>query len=130
MGLRPEEYGGNTLLHYILGAEVRTPVKTWNEIPEALDKVANELKRKGHNPYIAEFAGSTPIGIMGYVNASLELSCQARDRGIKIDYIVVASGSGGTQAGLVLGNMCLNANTKVLGISVSYDKDKLTRNVA
>jgi len=117
---KPEEYGGNMLLHYLLGADVRVFPVGFKELYEIVFvEVAEEIKKKGLTPYIAKFAGSTPIGTLGYVNAMLELTNQATIKGTEIDYIVTACGSGGTQAGLILGTRALNTGIKVVGISVS-----------
>jgi L-cysteate sulfo-lyase len=118
-GYRPEEYGGNMLLHYILGAEVRVFPVPLSQREKVFAEVAEELRGKGHTPYIGHRAGSTAIGTLGYINAMLELLNQANDRDVKIDYIVTACGSGGTQAGLILGAKAFNTGIKVVGISTS-----------
>ena len=109
----PEEYDGNHLLQFILGADIRV----YEHAPK-LEDVAEELEKKGYTPYIISLAGSTPIGTVGYLNASLEILSQTTEMEIKVDYIVHATGGGGTQAGLILGARALNTSTKVLGISV------------
>jgi L-cysteate sulfo-lyase len=62
--------------------------------------------------------GSNPVGALGYVNAALELVNQAAEQGLRIDHLVHATGSAGTQAGLVAGLVGLNAGFPVLGIGV------------
>lgn len=117
---KPEEYGGNMLLQYVLGAEVRVFPVAFKELYERVFvDVAEEMRKKGLTPYIAKFAGSTPIGTLGYVNAMLELTHQATIQETAIDYLVTATGSGGTQAGLILGARALNTGIKVVGVSVS-----------
>ena len=117
---KPEEYGGNMLLHYILGADVRVFPVGFKELYETVFvEVAEEMRKKGLTPYIAKFAGSTPIGTLGYINAILELTNQATINGTEINYLVTGCGSGGTQAGLILGAKALNTGIKVIGVSVS-----------
>ena len=111
----PEEYDGNHLLQFILGADFR--VRTPEHAPK-LEDVAEELKKEGHVPYIIEWDGGKP-GVFGYVNAMQELLSQTIERGMKTDYVVVAAGSGGTLAGLILGAKIENTSIKVLGISVT-----------
>jgi D-cysteine desulfhydrase family pyridoxal phosphate-dependent enzyme len=119
-GYKPGEYGGNMLLHYILGADVRVFPVSFKELHEKVFvEVAEELRAKGHTPYVAKFAGSTPIGTLGYVNAMLELLSQATSQGVKIDYVVTACGTGGTQAGLILGAKALDTGIKVVGVAIS-----------
>ena len=58
-----------------------------------------------------------------------EMLEQAQAAGIELDYVVLATGSGGTQAGLVVGASALCDRLKVLGISVSEEKDSFSRDV-
>jgi len=114
-GYEPEDIDGNHLLHSLMGAEIKVarPENTQKVIEETMD----ELKAAGHRPYLLRATGSTPSGVMGYVNTILELTSQAVDLGIDIDYLVHASGSGGTQAGLVLGAKIFSTGIKVLGVT-------------
>lgn len=63
-----------------------------------------------------------PLGAISYVNAFVELAEQATSQGFDVDYVIHASGSGGTQAGLAFGAKALSDKTKVLGMSVSEEK--------
>jgi L-cysteate sulfo-lyase len=120
-GKEPEEYDGNLLLDNLLGADIRFVQVDRQQTLQAMEKVAEELKREGHKPYIVPTGASYPTGAVGYVNAMLELITQAEAVNLKIDYIVHASGSGGTQAGLVLANKVLNSKIKILGVCVAPD---------
>lgn len=119
----PEEYDGNLLLDHIFGADIRFIQVDWAESGKAIRKILEELKEEGHNPYFVPF--SSPLGSVGYVNAVLELLKQAKKMGINIDHVVHAAGSGGTQAGLVVGNMALDRPINVVGISVEAEYDWL-----
>jgi len=132
----PEEFDGNLLLDYILGAEIRikeTDSKTVVLSAQAeniLDEVRSEKIRDGKRPYIAPIGGSLiggdmdlPLGAIAYTQVYLELMQQTAAQGIEIDYVIHASGSGGTQAGLVVGAKAISDKTKVIGISVSDRKD-------
>ena len=119
-GFKPDKYNGNMLLHYLLGADVRVFPLGFKDLYETVFvEVAEEMKKKGFTPYISKYAGSTPVGTLGYVNAMLELTNQATIQGIGIDYLVTGCGSGGTQAGLILGAKALNTGINVVGVSVS-----------
>lgn len=119
----PPEYDGNHLLHVILGSGIKVITS-----PRLTDKVAQDLadalQQEGKKPYIISFAGSNPLGVAGYVNAILEIIIQAIQRGIKIDYIIHATGSGGTQAGLILGAKAFNTGINVLGVSASKSENR------
>lgn len=111
----PLEYDGNHLLQYLLGVDIR--VFPPHRAPK-LDDIASELKDQGRTPYIISHAGSTPVGTTGYVNAMLEILTQTTTQNIPVNYIVHATGTGGTQAGLVLGAKALNTGIQILGVSV------------
>ncbi len=124
-GKRPSEISGNLLLDKLFGADVRFFPVEREEIPGIMEEIADELRKKGDKPYIIPLGASFPIGAVGYVNAVIELSNQASQKGLKIDWIVHTAGSGGTQAGLVFGTKMLKMQAKVLGISMGPDADSL-----
>lgn len=64
--------------------------------------------------------GSSAIGAMGYVGAALEIADQARQTGFDFDLLVHATGSGGTQAGLIAGFAVLDMDVPIKGVSVKY----------
>jgi L-cysteate sulfo-lyase len=115
-GWVPEQLDGNHLLHVLMGAEIR--VARPENISRVTKDTMDELTEAGHRPYLLTDAGSTPPGAAGYMNAMLELASQSVELGINIDYLVHATGSGGTQAGLVIGAKALNTGIKVIGVSV------------
>lgn len=122
-GEEPKDYDGNLLLDRIFGADIRFVRAEWHEMGAITKKVIEELQREGHNPHIIHF--SSPTGSVGYVNAFLELITQARKMRFEIDHVIHAAGSGGTQAGLIVGNKALKAGIEVVGISVEPDGDWL-----
>jgi L-cysteate sulfo-lyase len=128
-GYDPQEYDGNQLLHFLMGAEIRI-VRPEKSIPAQEEEMA-KLKKNGHRPYLLTVTGSTPPGVAGYITCVLELFSQAVDRGIGIDYLVHASGSGGTQAGLIMGARAFNTNIRVIGSTTgSRSKGEQVTNVS
>ncbi len=121
-------YNGNVLLDQLYGAHLRkVPVDT--DMNAAMDKLAGELASAGRKPYIVPGGGSNPIGALGYVNAAQELVVQANDRGLRIDYVVHATGSAGTQAGLVTGFSGTRSGIPVLGIGVGPPREAQEQSV-
>jgi len=102
----------NLLLNRLLGARLR-----FGGIP--LDEAGEDLLREGRRPYLIPTGGSTPTGVAGYVAAMEELSFQLDEAGRSMDTIVLATGSGGTQAGIALGARERGFGGRILGISVS-----------
>jgi len=138
----PEEYDGNLLLDYILEADIRIKsaekgklVKEEDAL-EIVEEVANEVREWGHTPYIAPLGGSKvggsmdkPLGAISYVNAFAEMLEQAEAQGIEVNAVIHSTGSGGTQAGLAVGAKALKEEIKVVGISVSDEKESFSRDV-
>jgi len=119
---------GNVLLDHILGAPTRNyPGGT--DMNTAMDKVADEIRAKGGKPYIIVGGGSNAIGALGYVNCAIELATQANDMGLRIDHLVHATGSAGTQAGLVAGIEGCRSHIPVLGIGVRAARPQQEENV-
>ena len=89
-----------------------------------MEKVAERLRAEGRKVYVIPGGGSNPTGALGYVNAAFELVSQANDRGMKIDRLVHATGSSGTQAGLVTGMCAMNSQIPILGIGTRAPQPK------
>lgn len=138
----PAERDGNILLDYILGADIRIREAVKGKLVRledalaAVEEVADEERRKGRHPYIVPIGGSMPLGSMdlplgaiSYVNAYREMLAQTRALGFEPDFVVHSTGSGATQAGLVLGAKALTPKVRVVGISVSDSKVSFGREV-
>ena len=119
-GERPESPNGNLLLDKIFGANVHYCER--KERDRRLNQIAEDLLATGKNPYVIPVGGSNSIGSVGYVSAMLELDTQLKDMQIKLDAIVFATSSGGTQAGLTLGAKINSFKGQVLGISIDQTK--------
>ena len=114
-------YNGNVLLDQLHGSTIsKRPADT--DMNAAMEELAAQLRADGKKPYIIPGGGSNPVGALGYVNAAAELLTQANDRHLKIDHVVHATGSAGTQAGLVLGLEALNSGIPVYGVGVRAPK--------
>ncbi len=117
----PDSTGnGNLLLDQLLGARVH-----WcqpDDRDAQMQALAAELSARGRRPYVIPVGGSNGLGAVGYVLAMRELSDQLRDAGQQVDHIVLASSSGGTQAGLVLGAALTGFQGRILGISIDQHK--------
>jgi L-cysteate sulfo-lyase len=94
-----------------------------------MEKVAAKFRGEGRRPYPIPGGGSNPTGALGYVNCAMELIVQANDIGLKIDHIVHATGSAGTQAGLVAGLCGMRSGVPLLGIGVRAPREKQEENV-
>lgn len=121
-------HNGNVLLDQIFGAPL-TKYPAGTDMNAAMQTLAGQLSQEGKKPYIVPGGGSNAIGALGYVNAALELLTQANDMQLKIDCLIHATGSAGTQAGLVAGLVASNSKIPVLGIGVRAAKTAQESNV-
>ena len=121
---------GNYLMDQLMGAHV---YHADDERGPVVAKVLDDLTAAGKRPYNIPAGASNGIGSLGYVNAARELIGQWNEMGIRPSHIFTATGSCGTQAGLLMGLRYFgNSSTQVIGISVSASRERLeerTRNV-
>ncbi len=122
-GEPPERPSANLLLDHLLDAHI-----VWTT-PDARDatmvRVEEEARTAGRTPYLIPYGGSNEIGALGYVFAMEELMGQ----NVHPDWIVVASSSGGTQAGLVVGARLFGYQGRILGISIDKPEVELSRDI-
>ena len=119
---------GNVLLDKLHGATHELRDGGADMVAE-MDAVAERFRREGKNVYVIPGGGSNATGALGYANCALELVNQANDRDLRIDHVIHATGSAGTQAGLVTGLKAINAGIPVLGIGVRAPRDTQENNV-
>ncbi len=116
-------HNGNVLLDHLHGATTEKFPGGHDMVAE-MENAAQKKRDAGHRVYVIPGGGSTPTGALGYVNCAFELLSQANDSGLRIDLIVHATGSSGTQAGLVTGLCAMNANIPLLGIGTRAPRPK------
>lgn len=120
---------GNALLNRLSGAicEIIKPEDT----AIAMDRAMDRLKQEGYNPYYVIGGGHNLPGGTCFVDAVIDLKRQCDEIGYKPDYVFLASGTGSTQAGIVVGLDIVGwSNVKCIGISVARQKERGTQVVA
>lgn len=128
-GAEPEYYAnGNVLLDLILGARIETR-PAGLDMNRELVAVGDRLAAAGERPYLIPGGGSNAVGALGYVVAAQEIVSQVNELALPLAHIVHATGSTGTQAGLVVGLQGGNAPIPVLGISVRAERVRQEENV-
>ena len=126
------ELEGNYLIDKIMGADVRIiSSEDYRERrQEIMENILKELEAKGRKGYIIPEGASNGIGTFGYLACFNEILEQEKEHGIVFDTIVTAIGSGGTFAGLYLGNKLTNSGKKIVGINVcdtaEYFKERVS----
>ena len=118
----PDAYmnSGNIFLDKLFGADIKLCPRSEN-ILEYSSKVIEDLKSKGTNVYFIPGGGSNSVGALGYVECLNEIIKE--DKKYNFSQIVHATGSSGTQAGLLAGRKYFNCNIPVIGICVRHKKD-------
>jgi D-cysteine desulfhydrase family pyridoxal phosphate-dependent enzyme len=124
-GDKSQRASGNLLLDQLFGAEI-VYVADRKDRDGILQETFNRATNEGKKPYLVPYGGSNATGALGYVFAMKELI----DQNVSADWIVFASSSGGTQAGLLLGQRIFGFSGRVLGISVDESEEWLTGEVS
>jgi len=136
----PAAEDGNLLIDRVFDAAIHVRESSGEKsslvlenVREFVDPVLAQEEAAGRRPYLAPIGGSLlegsmtrPLGAMGYVVAFAEILEQARAQGFTPSSVVLATGSAGTQAGLVAGAKLLSPETRVVGISVSGSRDVIS----
>jgi len=117
----PDAYmnSGNVFLNKLLGAEVMLCPKD-QDILEYSTKVVEDIKSKGTNVYFIPGGGSNSIGALGYVECFKEIL--EKNSKYNFTHIIHATGSSGTQAGLLAGKKYFQSQLQIIGISVRHEK--------
>lgn len=98
-------------------------------VDAALPAVAAAARAAGRRPYVVGRGGASPVGAAAYADAAAELVAQCDARGVRMEAVLVATGSGGTQAGLVAGTVAAGRPWRVVGAAVSRDPVETARRV-
>jgi D-cysteine desulfhydrase family pyridoxal phosphate-dependent enzyme len=124
---------GNVLLNSLFGATLHFFPRGEDEAgaDANLQAIAAKLESEGATPYVIPLgADHDPVGALGYVEAAAELLLQLEERSLRIDHIVVTSGSGATHAGLLLGLRTLGSKIPVVGVCPRRDAISQTARIA
>ena len=114
---------GNYFLDKLMGADVKfcTRPEYSNSRAEIMEAMAEEYRKQGYKPYVIPEGASNEIGTLGYYNCMNEIVEQEKQLGITFDTVVVATGSGGTAAGLYLANELHGYGKRVVSMAVCDD---------
>jgi len=130
-GEAPPKALSNNLLDRLFGAEIfyLTNEQYFEGIEDFRQLVDSQIRAQGGKSYFIPEGGSNGLGAYGYAQAFAEIESQREAGEIPgaFDSIVVAHGSGGTQAGLVLGKLLADkpaSDARIVGVNVCYDKKR------
>ena len=124
-GEMPDQPTANLLLDQMFGAEIVT-IKDRALRDQTLQETYGKASADGRKPYLVWYGGSSPTGALGYAFAMKEFL----EQNVHADWIVIGTSSGGTHAGLLLGQRLFGYRGKVLGISIDEPEDWLKTRVS
>ena len=124
-GEMPDQPSANLLLDQLFGAQIVT-IADRKDRDRALQETYDKALVDGKKPYLVTYGGSSPTGALGYAFAMKEFV----EQNIHVDWMVFGTSSGGTHAGLVLGQQIFGYQGKVLGISIDEPEEWLKTRVS
>ncbi len=122
------EKTGNALLNRLFGA-------TLHDVPwdgdrnGAIRALADRLRGEGRKPFVVPYGVSDGLGAVGYASTMAEIAQQCAAAAIAPAAIVHCTGSGGTQAGLVVGARRALPRTRVVGIDIDAEPERVRADV-
>jgi len=117
------ETTGNVLFDQMFGTSLEFRPAGLDMNAEAM-AVTEKLAAAGRKPYFIPGGGSNEIGALGYVSCAYELLDQIKANNLDVGWIVLATGSAGTHAGMLAGLHAAGSTIPVMGISVRQPEDK------
>jgi D-cysteine desulfhydrase len=121
-GERPQTPEGNLLMDYLSGAEISyLPQSEWRRHEELAAELQSQYLADGNKAFFIPIGASDEVGLWGYIAACEELKQDFERLGIDPEYIVTATGSGGTQGGLIVGAQLFELDSQIAAFNVSDD---------
>ncbi len=122
------ERSGNAFLNRLFGATLHD-VPWTGDRNRAIEALSDRLRADGKRPFLVPYGVSSPLGAVAYATAILEIAEQSRAAGFHPSAIVHCSGSAGTQAGLVVGASLALDRTRVVGIDIDAEPERVRADV-
>jgi 1-aminocyclopropane-1-carboxylate deaminase/D-cysteine desulfhydrase-like pyridoxal-dependent ACC family enzyme len=119
---------GNAFLNRLFGAQLHD-VPWTGDRNGAIQALSERLRQDGRRPYLVPFGVSNALGAVGYASTIDEIAAQSLARGIRPSAIVLCSGSAATQAGLVVGASIALKSTRVVGIDIDGEPERVRGDV-
>ena len=122
------EHTGNALLNRLFGATLHDV--PWNgDRNGAIRDLANRLRAEGHKPYVVPYGVSSPLGAVAYASTAAEIATECATLGVEPSAVVHCSGSAGTQAGLIVGASICLPHTRIVGIDIDAEPERVRADV-
>jgi len=122
------ETSGNALLNRLFGAHCHDVPWSGNR-NAAIEELGNRLRQEAHRPFVVPYGVSSPLGAVAYASTIAEIVEQSRALGVRPAAIVHCTGSAGTQAGLVVGASIAMRGTRIVGIDIDAEPERVRADV-
>jgi len=122
------ETSGNALLNRLFGAHCHDVPWSGNR-NAAIEELGNRLRQEAHRPFVVPYGVSSPLGAVAYASTIAEIVEQSRALGVRPAAIVHCTGSAGTQAGLVVGASIAMRGTRIIGIDIDAEPERVRADV-
>lgn len=119
---------GNAFLNRLYGAHLHD-VPWTGDRNEAIRALVDDLRARGHKPCFVPYGVSNALGAVGYATTIAEIEVQAARSGFRPAAIVHCTGSAGTQAGLVVGAATAMPDTRIVGIDIDAEPERVRADV-
>lgn len=120
------EKSGNSVIVQTCGAHIVRCTK--DKVAETVEQVCQRIKENGEQPYYIYGnkygKGNEVTTSKVYIDVYHEILEQEKHMKMNFDYIFHATGTGMTQAGLIVGNCMNQKKHRIVGISIARDKDR------
>jgi L-cysteate sulfo-lyase len=123
------EVSGNAFLNRLFGAHLHD-VPWTGDRNAAIQALGEQLRKEGRRPYFIPYGVSNALGAVAYASTVAEIAAQSSSVGFHPSAIVHCTGSGGTQAGLVVGASIGLPDTRVVGIDIDAEPERVRADVA
>lgn len=129
-GEKPEVPEGNLLMDYLSGATITyLTQEQWATHEETAKELEANYLANGSKAFFIPVGASDEVGLWGYIAAAQELKSDFESKQITPDYVVCATGSGGTQGGLIVGAKIFDLHAKCVAFNVSDDADYFEKKI-
>lgn len=118
------QQNGNIVLNRIVDVKMHR-IANDNKMMDKVRARMEEITKEGGKPYFIPVGGSNALGNLGYIDCYTEILKQQDELQVEFDYVVAASGSGGTHGGLLIGQLLSGANMCVKAYNVQPEHDEL-----
>jgi L-cysteate sulfo-lyase len=122
------EVSGNAFLNRLFGAHLHD-VPWTGDRNTAIQALGDRVRAEGRRPYFVPYGVSNALGAVGYASTIAEIAAQASAAGFHPSAIVHCTGSAGTQAGLVAGASIALKGTRVVGIDIDAEPERVRADV-